>query len=76
MKKIATTILAIFFFGICNAQSTKTIVKPDSTQIEKIEKMPMDTAHNKVPLTPLSPKDSIINNKSMDDADPKSKQPK
>ena len=75
MKKITVTISVIFFFGICDAQSQKDSIRIDSTQMERIEKMPMDTSNNKVPLTPLFQKDSVIN-KSIDDANPKNKEPK
>ena len=75
IKKIATSFFAMLIFSVCQAQSQKDSIHIDGKQIDKIEKMPMDTTHNKVPLTPFPPKDSIII-KSADDADPKFKEPK
>ena len=53
------TMIVIFFFifGISASAQTgkKDTVKLDSTQIEKIHKMPMDTTKHKMPVVPLTP---------------------
>lgn len=73
MKKIIISAAAFFIVGLCEAQVKKDTVMVDSTQAEKIKKMPMDTTHEKMPVVPLTPKDSTPPyRKGGDDADPKS----
>jgi hypothetical protein len=52
-----TTLLSILAVGLSlnlMAQGAgKDTVKPDSTQLEKIKKMPMDTIHHKTPVKPV-----------------------
>ena len=67
---------ALVWLSVCNAQTKKDTVMLDSTQVEKIRKMPMDSTHEKMPVAPLYPKDTIIR-KTGDDEDPKTpKSPK
>jgi hypothetical protein len=70
MKKIILIIFALVWLRVCNAQTKKDTVVLDSTQVEKIRKMPMDSTHEKMPTAPLSPKDTIMR-KTGDDEDPK-----
>ena len=73
MKKLIVVISALFVVSLCNAQSTpapKDTVQLDSTQVEKILKMPMDTLHHTKPVVPLPPKDTANYKRTMDDADP------
>lgn len=70
MKKIILLISAMFWLSACDAQTKKDTVMLDSTQVEKINKMPMDSTHEKMPVAPLYPKDSVIR-KTGDDEDPK-----
>lgn len=90
MKRL---ILILILIGINSffsfSQSKKDTVRVDTTQVEKIMKMPMDTIRDNMPLvpipdskdttmfrTPKESKDTIMNRKSVDDADPKKKFPK
>lgn len=51
--------LSVFFLALtANAQVIeKDTVKPDSTHLEKIRKMPMDTLHQKMPVKPVLPEE-------------------
>ena len=57
-KEIMRTFI-ISLLLICSlsvpAQSRKDTVKLDSTQVEKIKKMPMDTVGHKMPVMPVTP---------------------
>lgn len=76
MKKLITSIALAFVINAVNAQAIKKgTVKLDSTQVEKIHKMPMDTMHENMPVAPLTPKDSILKPKMGDDEDPKKSGP-
>jgi len=57
MKKIIVICAVLFFTCSLNAQVKKDTVKLDSSQIEKIKKMPMDTIHNKMPTKPVLPEE-------------------
>gem|GEM_PF-5040169 len=59
MKKIISGMLFICFFMTAEAQvQKKDSVVVDSTQMEKINKMPMDSAHQTIPLdTTRTPRD-------------------
>jgi len=70
MKKTILSISVMFWLGVCNAQTKKDTVMLDNTQVEKINKMPMDSTHKKMPVAPLYPKDTVIR-KTGDDEDPK-----
>lgn len=72
MKKIILIIAIVLGYNFCIAQEIKkdTIVL-DSTQIEKINNMPMDTLHRNTPQVMPGKMDSLINIKSRDDVDPK-----
>ncbi len=69
MKKSALLALALLTFNCAFAQITKDTVKLDSTNVERIKKMPMDTTQSKMPVAPL-PVDSVKPRNSGDDADP------
>ena len=70
MKKIILSVFAAFMINVSHAQvNKKDTVMLDSTQVEKIQKMPMDSMHHNMPIAPL--KDTIMYRKSPDDADPK-----
>jgi hypothetical protein len=72
MKKLVLSVTAALIVSISQAQiNKKDTVIPDTNQVEKIRKMPMDTMHHHMPVAPLAPKDTAINRKSFDDADPK-----
>ncbi|HKR04602.1 MAG TPA: hypothetical protein VJY62_08185 [Bacteroidia bacterium] len=72
MKKLILSIAAALIVSISQAQiNKKDTVMPDTNQVEKIHKMPMDTMPHNRPAVPLTPKDTVINRKSIDDADPK-----
>lgn len=68
MKKVIVSILSMCFMPlITNAQVIeKDTVKPDSTHLEKIRKMPMDTIHHKTPVKPVLPEEQK-NNKKEDE---------
>jgi hypothetical protein len=59
MKKIILSIASVMFFTCAlKAQNkNKDTVMIDSTQLEKIEKMPMDTIHHKMPVDPVLPEE-------------------
>lgn len=46
-----------FLAFVANAQVKKDTVNPDSTHLEKIRKMPMDTLHHKTPVKPVPPEE-------------------
>lgn len=70
MKKLILLISAVLVFNLSHAQvNKKDTVMLDSTQVEKINKMPMDSAIHNMPVAPLE-SDSIRRN-AIDDADPK-----
>jgi hypothetical protein len=69
MKKI----LIIISLSWCSAeaQTPRDTVMLDSTQVEKIHKMPMDTFNSKMPVAPLERDTAPRSNPTRDDADPK-----
>gem|GEM_PF-2584334 len=78
MKKIIIIIAMITIVSICKAQITNPAVradtaKVDSAQVEKINKMPMDSTHLK---TPAEIKDTTFHRRMGDDEDPKRNSPK
>jgi hypothetical protein len=75
MKKIISSFSAALIVNISCAQiNKKDTMMLDSTQVEKIHKMPMDSTNYKMPVAPLTPKDSMYR-KSGDDEDPKRSDP-
>ena len=71
MKKILITATTAFLFSFCQAQTRKDTVMVDSTQVERIHKMPMDTTHHTMPIVPLTPGENKKYRETGDDADPK-----
>ena len=70
MKKIILALSALLIFNFSQAQVIeKDTVMLDSTQVEKINKMPMDSAIHTMPVAPLE--SDSIRRRSIDDADPK-----
>lgn len=70
MKKIILVISGVLILNFSHAQvNEKDTVMLDSTHVEKINKMPMDSAIHTMPVAPLQ-SDSIRRN-SIDDSDPK-----
>lgn len=57
MKKTIGIFVIVFFTCSLNAQVKKDTMKLDSSQIEKIKKMPMDTIHYKMPTKPVLPEE-------------------
>ncbi|MEP7168110.1 MAG: hypothetical protein ABI855_01945 [Bacteroidota bacterium] len=75
MKKIILSFSTALIVTISQAQiNKKDTVMLDTTQVEKINKMPMDSTHYKMPVAPLTPKDSMYR-KTGDDEDPKRSDP-
>jgi hypothetical protein len=71
MKKMKLLIAFAWWICNCNAQTIKKdTVKVDSTQMEKINKMPMDSTKDNMMVVPLN-NDTVIRHRSIDDADPK-----
>lgn len=62
MKKIMGIFTAFLLAGSVNAQVKKDTVKVDSTQMEKIKKMPMDTVFHKMPIKPVLPEEQKHDN--------------
>ena len=80
MKQISMIIITIAFAFACNAQADKIppyqktdTARVDSSQVKKIQNMPMDTLNIK--LSP-SPPDTAMHKHTGDDADPKRVDPK
>ncbi|MCE3279032.1 MAG: hypothetical protein K0S44_1223 [Bacteroidetes bacterium] len=60
MKKAAISISFIFLGLSMGAQekiNRKDTVQVDSTHLEKIKKMPMDSIHHKTPIKPVLPEE-------------------
>jgi hypothetical protein len=79
MKKLIIAASMIAFASLCSAQVTNPPVKMDtakvdSIQVEKINKMPMDSTHLKT--TPSHTPDSTMHRRMGDDEDPKRNVPK
>lgn len=60
--KIMKATISIFLFlllaSFCNAQENKKdTMFTDSTHMEKIKKMPMDTMHHSIPVKPVLPEE-------------------
>lgn len=73
MKKICLTFFGAIMFSMSYAQAPRDVIRLDTTHQEKINKMPMDTINNKMPVAPLVPDSSRRERKSGDDSDPKMK---
>lgn len=75
MKTLILITGLVIFSIMSNAQVIKKdTVMVDSSQAEKINKMPMDTGHYKMPVKPL-PVDSA-HRRDIDDIDPDKNHPK
>ncbi|MCW3072526.1 MAG: hypothetical protein JWO44_2416 [Bacteroidetes bacterium] len=59
MKKRIISMLALLLMaaGMNAQENRKDTVKTDSTHMEKIRKMPMDTTHYKTPVKPVLPEE-------------------
>lgn len=57
MKKLIVICLISFIACTIDAQVKKESVPLDTSQIEKIKKMPMDTVYNKMPTKPVLPEE-------------------
>jgi hypothetical protein len=60
MKKAVISFSFIFFVLSVEAQekiNRKDTVQVDSTHLEKIKKMPMDSLHHKTPIKPVLPEE-------------------
>ena len=59
MKKqlISLLVLLLTAAGMNAQENRKDTVKTDSTHLEKIRKMPMDTTHYKTPVKPVLPEE-------------------
>jgi hypothetical protein len=65
MKKSIILLILLFSFTILKAQTRKDTVKVDTTQIEKIRNMPMDTTKYPMPVKKL-PTDSVMHKSEKD----------
>jgi PBP1b-binding outer membrane lipoprotein LpoB len=76
MKKIILMCCMMLFAFAVNAQVNQNVkkdtVKLDSTQMEKINNMPMDTTHMRIEKMPNA-KDTMMHKKDVDDLNPKKK---
>ncbi len=58
MKTISFSVIFLFCIHSGNAQINKLdTVYTDSTHMEKIKKMPMDTIHHNIPIKPVLPEE-------------------
>ncbi|MCW3103772.1 MAG: hypothetical protein JWO09_2212 [Bacteroidetes bacterium] len=78
MKKQVMSVLAMLLMAAgANAQENKKdTVKTDSTHMEKIRKMPMDTTHYKTPVKPVLPEEEKNKSKEQPIIAPSGKQGK
>ncbi|HEX8515465.1 MAG TPA: hypothetical protein VF868_04640 [Bacteroidia bacterium] len=68
MKKMILSITLVAAFYNLEAQvKGKDTVKPDSTHLEKIKKMPMDTMDHQTPVKPV-PQDNKKKDEKNNDA--------
>ena len=80
MKKIISMLFMLVFAFAANAQVQQTPpyqkkdpARVDSAQVEKINRMPMDSTKNKLPSTPP---DTTMHRHMGDDEDPNRNNPK
>jgi hypothetical protein len=68
MKKILLTVLSAFIYISCMAQAPGDTAILDTSEVERIKRMPVDTTNSKMPVAPLqgTPKGN-----TRDDVDPK-----
>lgn len=62
MKRCLSVLAAVMVLSltVCKAQTyKKDTIMVDTTQMEKIRKMPMDTIQHKMPVKPLIPDTTI-----------------
>ena len=68
MKKMLLTIFSASLYISCLAQAPRDTARLDSSEVERIKKMPMDTTNSKMPIAPL---EGTPKGNTRDDADPK-----
>jgi hypothetical protein len=71
MKKLWITTFACAICISCFAQTPRDTVKVDTSHVEKINRMPMDTFNSKMPVAPLQGDTTRKGKNTGDDADPK-----
>ena len=71
MKKIILTFSIAFMVNTSYSQiNKKDTVMVDTSRVEKMKTMPVDSTYSKMPVVPLHPKDTVYR-KFGDDEDPK-----
>jgi hypothetical protein len=63
MKNMLSILFFIYVMSVSAQSGKRDTVKLDSTQVEKIRKMPMDTMIHTMPVVPLTPPKNSKNKK-------------
>lgn len=69
MKKMVLAFVFSVIYISSFAQAPKDTARLDSSEVERIRRMPLDTTNNRMPVAPLTPP----TNPTRDDVDPKMK---